>query len=200
MWRVEWQREMKLAGHLGDTNWMYFLAADVRELHIALRSFYDVLPPLLRPVIPRPGQVPLTSFRKLLQWLDRAENKGRFDADLRQELLSARWFWDLRTVRDGLVHGGFQPLVFPQTDRIGFQVHDRAFVGRAVEEMMINENIVDLQLYSASQVGQALGLLQRICAILLERFGLTDYPEHVRAYHPALGLLQRWAHPLVDAL
>lgn len=196
MWRVDWQREMKRAGHLDDVHWMYFLAADVRELHVTLRSYYDVLLLLIKPIVEKPGQVPLNSFRELFQWLERPGNEARFDPELRHELLSARWFRDLRSVRDGLVHRGFQPFVFPQIDRIGFQVDGRNFAGLRHEGIMINENIVDFQLYSAIQVGQAIGLLQRLCMIILERFGFGGYPPQVRAYHPGLGLLERWAQPL----
>lgn len=196
MMRVEWQRQARRDGHLDEMRWMYFVAADLRELHVALRAFYDALLLLVRPLLEKPGQVPLTSFRKLLQWLDDPQNWRRFDAEIGRELLAARWFWDLRSVRDGLVHHGFQTLVFPDLDQVGFQVHDLDFNSLTHDGAMTSENVVGFERYSAIQVGQAIGLFQRLCAIALARFSKSDTPANLRAHHPGFGLLQSWAGPL----
>ena len=199
VWRVEWQRGMKREGHLDDTKWMYFVGTDVRELHVALRAFYDSLCILIRPVLEKPGQVPLDSFRKLKQWIEKPGNDERIGSDLATEISAAKWFDDLRSVRDGLVHNGARPLVFPQIERIGFQVHRRNWEGLALEGVMINENVVDLELYSTVQIAQAIGFLQRLCQLLLVRIGCPDHTENAKAYHPALGLIKVRAQGLMES-
>jgi hypothetical protein len=153
---------------------------------------------LIRPSVSKPGQVPLDSFRALLQWLQQPKSRNRLDDQLRNELLAAHWFWDLRSVRDSLVLEGARPLVFPHLDRIGFQVHRGNFEGLVREGMMINENVVDFQLYSPSQVGQAVGLLLRLCQLLIGRLRTIELVEYVRSYHPGVEVLRRWAQPLVN--
>jgi hypothetical protein len=63
---------------------------------------------------------------------------------------------------------------------------------------MINENIIDLELYAAVQVGQAIGLLERLCEAILERFNRSSNAARVRAYHPALAVLKTTAEKPSD--
>lgn len=197
LWRVEWQRELKRANHMDDARWMYFVAADVRDFHVKLRSYYDALPLLVNHVVARPGTAPRGSFSKLLAWLDRPQNAVRSDAELKAQLLGTHWFADLRDVRNEIVHHGSRPLVFPQIERIGFQVHATNLDGLVREGMMVNEHIVDFSLYAGSQLGQALGLFQRLCELVMTRLNIAETPVCIRAYHPGLDVLVRWASPLL---
>ena len=190
--RVEFQRDIARKGILDEMRWMYFLGADVRELHITLRSFYDGLCLLLEPFVDRVGQVPLRSFNDLRRRLANPAMVRRLGAAFAAEITAADWFDYLRDVRDGLVHRGLRPLVFPQLDRIGFQVHSRNLDGLRVEGLMINENIVDFESYTAVQIGQAMGLLQRLCEIILTRLPREEESDHARNYHPALVALRAW--------
>jgi hypothetical protein len=59
----------------------------------------------------KPGQAPQDSLRALLNWA--AKNQDRVDPKLRPILTSdAGWFWNLRTLRDYLIHQGSHAFIF----------------------------------------------------------------------------------------
>ena len=106
------------------------------------------------------------------------------------------WFDVLPRVRDSLVHDGARPLVFPQLDTIGFQVYTSNLQGLHLNSLMLNENLLNFELYAAVQVCQTLGFRHRLAALTLEKFKIPRVTAEMRAYHPALGVIRQWATPL----
>jgi hypothetical protein len=113
--------------------------------------------------------------------------------------MAAHWFGSLRGVRDGLLYTADHLMVFPQLDRIGFLIHRREFKNpRFDEALMVNENIVDFELYAAAQMGQGIGLIERVCRIILTRTGLTGRGPEGRSGHPPLPVLRAWGERLLS--
>ncbi len=82
------------------------VGAMVQAFVVSLRSACDAAASALSYVASeKPGQVPSTSMRALLTWA--GKNPGRLRPAV-AELLSSdfTWFWQMRSIRDYLVHGG----------------------------------------------------------------------------------------------
>jgi hypothetical protein len=191
IWRVEWQRELARDRQLDDTQWMYFAAADVREFHVGLRSLYNHVAWMIPHVALKHGQVPWTSFRKLRNWTELPANAARL-GELGQLIQACSWFDVLRTVRDSIVHDGAKPVVFPQLEKISFQVYSANLRGLRIEPLMLNENLLDFELYAAVLLGQTIGFLEKLAAAILGKYQIPTVTAQFRHYHPALRVLKQW--------
>ena len=118
---------------------------------------------------PKQGQVP-SSFADLFSWLDKPGNAQRLGEDRVPLIKDAEWFFDIRRVRDKLVHMGAESMVFPVEGRIVFQTYERSWENVINNPlMMFNKNLVDFEAYAGFYLGRVIFFLLRLAPMLIAR-------------------------------
>jgi hypothetical protein len=189
--RMEWQKGLILRGELNDLLGAQFAACDIDLFHVQYRSLFDHLAKIIGILSGRPSTVP-DSFRKLRDWVSRSENSNRIDDDLAGVVASCDWFNDMREVRDSIVHRDGRTLVFPEENRILFQVHEGFRNKVNIPEIMFNENIVDFELYAGLLAGYLIAYLEDVSKIAQRKLELRKIGWNAKSYHGGLRVIHDW--------
>lgn len=189
--RMEWQKGLISRGELDKLLGSQFAACDIDLFHIQYRSLFDHLAKIIGILSGRPGTMP-DSFRKLGDWVHRPENSNRIDNDLARVVASCDWFTDMREVRDSIVHRDGRTLVFPEDNRILFQVHEGFRNKVNIPEIMVNENIVDFELYAGLLAGYLISYLEDVSEIAQRRLELRKIGRDAKSYHGGLTVIYEW--------
>jgi hypothetical protein len=198
--RLDWQKRATSEGKIDDLLSSSFAACDINLFHVQFRSLFDYLAKVINLISDKPGQVPSDSFEQLYNWVERVEsNRQRIGDDLARIVASCDWFKDLRGVRNSIVHFGGETVVFPETDRILFQVYD-GFRNRHIHfpEIMFNENIVDFELYSGLLIGYLITCLEEVSLAIRRRLDVKHFGGDVRSYHGGLPVIRNWIEKVVS--
>ena len=150
IYRLEWLRNLAIKDESAAPLWREFASVDIEHFHVELRSILDYVANILGNLARKPKQVRSGSFRELYQWLDKNPgNRASLGEEATELVSSASWYYELRDIRDAILHHGASTLVFGSpTDGVLFQVHS-GFQGRInIDTLMWNENVVDFQLYA----------------------------------------------------
>lgn len=157
--RLEWMREQAEIDPRLETFWRYSSALDIEYFHVEVRSIMDYVAFIIRKISDAPGKVVCKSvdkyacsFEKLFNWMEKDErNRHKLGADMASLILSAEWFKDIREVRDAIIHGGGESIVYLKPkDGIFFQLskrysHDakgRVSVVKFKEALMYSDEII----------------------------------------------------------
>lgn len=189
--RMEWQKGLVSRGELDKLLGSQFAACDIDLLLVQYRSLFDHLAKIIGILSARPETMP-DSFRKLRRWVGRPENSNRIDQDLARAVASCDWFTDVRDVRDSIVHRDGRTLVFPEDNRILFQVHEGFRNKVNIPEIMFNENIVDFELYAGLLAGYLISYLEDVSEIAQRRLELRKISWDAKSYHGGLPVIQEW--------
>jgi hypothetical protein len=166
---------------------MLYGACDVELFHITPRSLFDYLARAIRATSPKSGQIP-ESFEELSNFIRGGKtNASKVSEELANFVLSCDWFTDLRLYRTTIVHGGGDTIVFPMPDRIAFQILSGTRNAIFIPELMINENIVDFELYAGMLLGYLIAYLDDFGRILIPQLKLSS-PRIGDARHSHFGL------------
>ncbi len=193
--KLDWMLDCVRAEQLHEHRWMEFAASDIDMFHVELRSAFDHVARILNTVAERPDEVPHRSFHGLVEWLENDSTREGMLGPRVAALVTANaeWFMRMKNVREeSLHHGGFT-LVFPEKEKILFQIYSskrHPFVHEP--DLMFNENVVDFERYAVVCISRLCALLGGLAALLLDRFSLLPATE-VRAYHSGLDTFARWA-------
>lgn len=191
--RLEWQKGIISRGWLDDDVGSQFAACDIGLFHVQYRSLFDRLAKIVGRLSGRPKTVP-DSFRKLREWVGRPGNARRVDQQLARFVTSCDWFDDMREVRDSIVHKDGRAFVFPQENRILFQVHEG--FGRRTKihlpEIMFNESVADFELYAGLLMGYLIACLEDISAIAEQILKARRTDIESRVHHGGLRVLRSW--------
>ncbi len=198
--RLAWQKKLWTQNKLNNGLWMQFAAADIDLFHVEFRSIFDYLAMVINTISDKPGEVPLSSFRKLRQWAAEPGNAKRLGTDLTKVVSSCVWFDDFRKTRDSIIHSGGFTIVFPKRGKILFQVHEGIDRKILIEEIMFNQNVADFQLYAGLYFGYLIAYLEEISKLTYKRLNLNTSGRDARSYHQGLQVLRDWIIRLLKCI
>lgn len=203
--RLDWLRGMWIEGQLDDAVWYRYATSDIASFHVVIRSLFDYAAMVVVLISGKAGQLPVKtksqgkqcSFRDLREWV--LVNSSRLgNTALVKVIADCDWFEDLRNVRDAMVHGSGQTLVFFVKPRILFQViakhkgSDKFLM--KMSELMYNENVMDFELYAGMMHGYLLDFLEQLAMHVFSWIGpvYENCKGRSRHTHPGLAIGKRW--------
>jgi hypothetical protein len=168
--------------------------AMAKSLMISVRSACDAIALALSYVAcNKPGQVPFSSLVSLVRWAER--NPGRICpsiASLLSEPLD--WFWNIRSLRDHVVHGGAQANIHCDRKQFNLWIHSpkSGWVTRQPLFPLLAKSIQDLTAFS-NRAAKAINLridmpVDRIRSRVVEGI-------HIPAIHKLLRIADDYAAP-----
>lgn len=198
--RLDWQKSLIANGEIDDLLGSTFVACDINLFHVQFRSLFDYLARVISLISDNPGQVPSNSFEELYNWVRRSEsNSRRIGEDLAQIVASCDWFKDLREIRNSIVHWGGETFVFPENNRILFQVYNGFRHNQIhVPEIMFNENIVDFELYGGLLIGYLIAYLENISLVVRRKIDVKQLGGNVKSYHGGLPVIRHWIERVIS--
>ncbi len=161
---------------------------------VSIRSACDAIAQALAHVASsNPGQVPATSLRALSTWA--RENPKRVHLEVAQLLGDdLEWFWNLRSIRDHLVHGGCRANIHCDGRQFNLWVHSpqQGWVIRAPLVPLLRDYLVG-----------AVRLADKTAAVITTRLGIPDDRRgsrvvsgvRVAALHKLLSVADDYAQP-----
>lgn len=156
--QANWQKEMVRKRQL-DTEYHMFYGTALADAFITkYRSAYDTIAKALVEIVRDRGQPPSPSFTELRKICTEDKYVKILGEDLARLIKSCDWYDPLLDARDGIVHENLQSRGFLHP-RIFFQIYKKDEDNRTVNlinnipEVMINENLVDFELYAAVHIG-----------------------------------------------
>ena len=189
--RLEWMRGLAVEGKLNTDSWRSFSSLDIENLFVQVRSSMDHATELLQVNLPKGGQLP-ESFNKLHSSIDKY--RPRLPVEFQHLIESARWFDQMRGIRDALVHQGGMSLVFGEpAETLLFQIYGKGMNGYASHPaLMFNENVVHFERYAALLVANLLVFLDKLGSLLrlIDPTAMEIGP--VRSYSTGIPLLRAW--------
>ena len=192
--RINWQFYLWKNSNLVLDSWMAYAKIDIEVFHIKIRSIFDYLAKIIQRVSDSPEQVPDKSFNTLLKWLEKSDdNIKKLGADLSDLFTLSEFFTHVKDVRDGDLHRGGETLVYPNTDRIVFQIYKKGYE-RIVQipEIMFNENIVYFDLYAGIYMGYLIAFLEDVSETIIKIIDLPDYGAKPRQSLKELPTMYKW--------
>jgi hypothetical protein len=193
--RLAWQKELILIGSLSDEVGAQFAACDIDLFHVQYRSLFDRVAKIIGLLSGKPNTLP-KSFRKLREWFTKPGNAQRIDGQLAQFVAACTWFFEMREVRDSIVHREARTLVYPMENRILFQVQENFRRKVHIPEIMFNENVVDFELYSGLMVGYLFDYLEKLSVMTRQKLNLRESKVEPRNYHGGLRFIRVWIQQL----
>ena len=140
------------------------------------------------------------SFEKLIKYKDKyKENLGALYPILDKDFT---WFYDLRVVRNKIIHQGSEPLVFcDPEDGILFQVYGEQGKNLIeIPEFMFNSNIVRFELYIAYYFAELLLFLDNLSTVVLAQINFEIKMSCGRNYSMGYFYLLNWMKSLNENL
>lgn len=192
---MEWQKSLISKGELDRLLGSRFAACDIDLFHVQYRSLFDHLAKIIGMLSGMTRSMP-DSFRKLRERVDRLNAAGTIDNQLATVIRSCDWFSDMREVRDSIVHRDGRTLVFPEENRILFQVHEGFRNKVNIPEIMFNENIVDFELYAGLLAGYLIAYLEEVAELAKQRLDLRTIGWDAKSYHGGLPVIYEWIRKL----
>lgn len=189
--RLDWQKGLIAKGELNDVVGSMFSACDIDLFHVQYRSLFNRIAKIIGLLSGRPETLP-DSFRRLRNWVRRPENAARIDNDLADFVAACDWFFELMSVRDSIVHGAGRTMVFPEENRILFQVHEDYRNRLHIPEIMFNEHIVDFELYAGMFVGYLLWYLEELSEVFERHVKIRKLGGNAQSFHAGLSMLRTW--------
>lgn len=206
--KLDWMRQLRGAEQLPQEWWMYFAASDVVSFLTNVRSLFDHLAGAMADVANTPGRVAHRSFHGLLKWLssssERRQELNPALADIVQS--AAEWFWQVRRLRDRLIHHDALPLVFPGesfpgSPAIGVQVYEGLdHLLPSDSSLMLNDNVVDFRRLAAAVTARIHVLLEETAIVMRGGVNSDISASGGESYHPGLGTLADWTDELLSDL
>ena len=193
--RLEWQKNLVMENKLDDGLWSLFVATDIYVFHSELRSIFDYIAKIIQLISNTPGKA--RSFTQLKNWVSKPENAGKIGKDLSNFVSSCHWFYDIRAIRDNLIHDGAEPLVFPSKGRILFLMRTSDYKKIMIPEIMFNENVVDFELYAGLYMAYLLIYLEEFSELVNKHLNLNKFNSMAKGYHPGLGITREWINKIL---
>lgn len=191
--RLEWMRSLSARSQLHTESWRSFSGLDIENLFVQVRSSMDHATELIQHHLPKGkgGQLP-DSFNKLHGSIDKYDS--RLPEQLQKLIRSAKWFDQMRSIRDALVHQGGTPLVFGEpAESLQFQIYGKSMNGYVFHPaLMFNENVVYFERYTALLLANLLVFLNDLGLILQSIESTSMKIGPVRSYTQGYSLLRGW--------
>lgn len=196
--RIDWMQSLLREKHIREDAFRLYVASDIDQFHVRMRSALDYLATLVWGAASDPGKIKkFRSFRALVEWIRKNPDKHEHLGPLADDAARAsEWFYGLRKIRDMTVHEGGFTLVFPIEEVIGFMVLQPGSGFRVPEsvlptEVMYNENVVNFRKYAAVHLCWLLSLGETIVGRLLSRWN-TGVDPGIHASGGGVDMLNVW--------
>lgn len=198
--RLNWEKKLWSQEKLDVGLWMTFAKCDIDLFHVEFRSVFDYLAKIIKRISDFPDQVKDGSFTELRNWVIKPGNDQKIGKDLAQLVNSCYWFENIKEIRESIVHRGGFTIVFPEKNRILFQVYRGIDKNILLPEIMYNENVVDFELYAGLYFGYMLSYLEEFSEIVYNRLNLKRYCMQARSIHSGLSIISDWINRVVSLI
>lgn len=162
------------------------------------RSSYDSIGWAFKELANQPGSIS-PKFKELRDAYK--EDEDEFVKNLGEDLANlikfCDWFDQIKDVRDAIIHYDFNTSGF-MASRILFQVSKWSKNGGFVNKInlqgaMINENLVDFELYAGVHMGYSLWFLEELARIGYHTLKIERFPDiEPKKYHDGFEPLNGW--------
>jgi hypothetical protein len=198
--RLSEQKRLCNQGQLPQTLWMLYASCDIELFHVTLRSLFDYLARMIRSMAETPDVGP-ESFEQYRNWANRSPtNTKKVGPGFTRIMNDCKWFTDIRASRTTIVHDGGHTLVFPEPNRILFQIDAGARNAVFIPELMFNPNIVDFEKYGGMLFGYVIAYLESFASFVhkrlkLKRAGVGD----AKHQHFGNAVIKEWIQMAYNA-
>ena len=183
--------------------WRRFAEINIKHFYVDYRSLFDFIAKAIGLVSDSPGQIPKKSFNDLKKWIENNPNRvEKLGKDLADVVMSCDWFEDLKNVRDSILHKGDLVLVFPDKDKILFQIHDKNLNSKILEPKIImnNENVAVFELYAGLYIGYLIAYLEEVSEVIISRLNLSIKKLTSKSCHGSLHIIYKWIEKVLHKL
>ena len=179
--QANWQKKMAREGHLDDYYNMHYGTALADAFIAKYRSSYDTIAKAIIEVRRDPGRRPRASFTELRKICKGAGGKEIMGEDLARLVQLCDWYDPMLKARDGIIHDNLTSSGFMHP-RIFFQIYNYdKDNGRVklidIPEVMVNENLVDFELYAAVHIGYTFWLLEEFARVAYDILQVRKFPD-----------------------
>ena len=200
MSRLVWMREMTRSDMLNESAWRTYSQLDIEHFYVQIRSILDYLAVLVSESAPKRSQLP-KSFRALKASVGKYRNK--MHPEIASMIEYSYWFDELRTIRDSIVHGGAQPMVFSDGDDwLLFQVHSPTDFHNMISKpfMLHNPHVAYFNRFVAWSMAHTLSTIDCVGSCLSENTQFAVNVGQVRSYSFGFDEIRHWMRELLDKL
>ena len=198
--RIEWIRKEAIENRISENRWRNYTQVDIEHFHTEIRSAMDYVAKIVSMFSDCHGQLP-DSFNRLQNRIEKYQHK--LNSKIFSLIQEARWFYDIRYVRDFLVHNGADTLVFssPQ-DGILFQVYDITEHTNLINNkyILFNDSVVYFDKYASLYFSQLLVLLNNLGQILFEILPSKVKIDRARSYSAGFFVVKEWIEKLYNEI
>jgi hypothetical protein len=190
--QASWQKKMVRESHLGTEYNMYYGTALADAFITKYRSAYDTIAKAFRALAKYPDQA-YGSFTDLRNEKYNDNILRVYCKDLAHLIQSCDWYDQMLKARDDIVHYNLKSSGFMHS-RILFQItqwdkEEKRFVHVInIPEMMVNENLVDFELYTAVHVAYTFWLLEEFAKLGYDILQPVQFPNSKETKSGYLGL------------
>jgi hypothetical protein len=189
--QANWQKTMVRQGHLDTYHNMLYGGVLADAFLTRYRSTYDTIAKAFKEIARHPAYAPDT-FSLVRKECRKPNNVKIYGDDLAHLIESSDWFDQTKKVRNGIVYDNFQTSGFMHS-RILFQVSKRhktkGFVNMInFPEVMINETLVDFELYAAVHIAYTLWLLEEFAKLGYDILQPVQFPNSKETKSGSVGL------------
>jgi hypothetical protein len=185
--QANWQKEMVRERHLDAYHNMLYGTALADAFITKYRSSYDTIAKALIEIRTDPGHPPEAKFTKLRKKCKEDKYVKILGEDLAHLIQLCDWYDPMLDVRDDIVHHNLKSSGF-MADRILFQVTKGYEKQINIPEVMINENLVDFELYAAVHIAYTLWLLEEFASLGYNILPVKKFPSSEEAKSGYTGL------------
>lgn len=195
--RLRWMQDSGDSIQHIDQRWMYYAAVDVEHFHVEMRSIMDYAAKSIAEAF-GPKNLP-ESFDRLQNGIAKYR---RIPETIKSLVAEAKWFPEMRGIRNALVHTGADTTIFgKRQEGILFQVFDADLKNLISHEaFLFNANVVRFEPYAAYFFCTAIAFLEDLCGLLSKDWKFDGPVGSVRSYSPGFTILWQWSSDLLRML
>jgi len=190
--RLHWHRTTSINQEFFEMTWSSWARIDIEHFHIELRSIMDYVAEIVKIAANKYGQIKENSFEALLNWISKSPgHRKRLGEDLASFVKKAEnWFFDLRDVRNNLIHYGGDTIIFgSRKDGILFQIYKHRkdkieFKSISHDSLMFNPNVIYFERYAAIFLSNLFVFLDHLAILIYKKYQ-SQYIEREAGSHSA---------------
>jgi len=206
IFRIDWCHELVNNRQLDLWKFSHLVGLDIKFFHILIRSILDHIAQVIRYMGVKWGEIP-DSFNGLFIWAQKLSNPlKKLGSDrLKEIILSAKWYEEIRAIRDNLIHYGASKFVkiedneiyfniFKRTDRqerTGFWYEYESII-KTLNPTLYHGDSVNLKLYIAHYYVKLLILLEDLGPLVIMRVGVAEGIFPVKYVIANLPIIKKW--------
>jgi len=194
--RLEWTRLNSIRNADFEERWCNYASVDIEYFHVEFRSIMDYSALIIAEFHGLSGKLP-ESYRRLAERINKYERK--LPQSMVSLIRSTEWFWEVRAVRDSLLHWGGRSMVFGEpSEGILFQVHDQKLNNLIHNKILMhNQNVVYFEKYLPYYFSNLLIYLDKMAHICYESTAFVSKNPRAISYSSGFGVIKHWIESLL---